>query len=811
MLDENIARRVKDALFAQKYNLLLGSGVSLDSQDKNGRPLLGAEDLRKNLCSLTNAKESSPLWRVSGLLDKSQIAKHITAEYFGCKAGPTVKAITQFSWRTAYTLNIDDALEDAYEGCATRLQKIIPINYNKDYETYRNPQDLPVVHLHGFSRLPDDGYVFSINEYAGIQRGLNPWVHSLSGLIISEPFIIAGTSLFEPDLEFFLAHRPSNANILSRAPSILIEPYPDAGTKKDCERLNLILVESTFHEFLKWMESSFGPPPTPLSLREPQHKPRTIGGVSSHSSVAFWSDFEFIYATENNSDYGHTTPSAFMFGRAPTWEDISKGLDIPLKSQLEIIDEIRRWHSFDDENQFICLSGLAGSGKSTTIRRIAFEVSAHGIQSFYLKSTGGFDAESAIEFLLSVADPIIVFTDSLAEHGEQLLSVVDRLSPQKRVCVLGGERKYRMKFILDVFENEKIKIFDSKRWDLGETEELIKRYVDAGIIGNPDAINAPRKLALDLLSNTTAEAVCRILNDFRPLSVIARSLWNDTIKAGRTAYLMVAISYYCNSSGVRNDIISSGYEAELIRDLTWDDAPLKIVENPDDSNYLVPGSAVLSTLLVHEMVRERPLFLLDIAADLANLLSPFVTRNTIKQRTAEARLAGRLFDADGVLADLLQDNMAIFYEKTNDRWKWNSRYWEQRALFISTSDRSLAIRHARHAVSIERHPFPMTTLAKILFSSSTDSIPPRSDHFNEAFSLMEDTLRIESKWDRGKTTKAYHAILEGSWNYINNEGGISHQQKKSLLKIIADAKNIWPDSENISLLSANIENHLSEI
>ena len=810
MLDENISKRVKDALFAQKYNLLLGSGVSLDSQDKNGKPLLGTEDLRKSLCVLTNAKESSPLWRVTGLLNKSQIAKHITAQYLGCKAGPTVKAITHFAWRTAYTLNIDDALEDAYEECPTRLQKVIPVNYNKDYETYRNPQDLPLIHLHGSSRFPDDGYVFSINEYAGIQRGLNPWVHSLSGLIISEPFIIAGTSLFEPDLEFFLAHRPSNANILSRAPSILVEPYPDAGTRKDCERLNLILVESTLHEFLEWMDASFGPSPTPLSLREPQHKPRTIGAISSHSSVAFWSDFEFIHTGDSN-DSSNGTPSAFMFGRAPTWEDISNRLDIPLKSQLEMIDEIRRWQSTNDENQFICLSGLAGSGKSTTIRRISIEISTHQMQSFYLKSTGGFDAESAIEFLLTVADPIMLVTDSLAEHGEQLLSVFKRLSPLKRICVFGAERKYRMKFISDVFENEKIKIFESKKWYSEEIEELIKRYVSAGIIGNADAISAPRKLALDLMNNTTAEAVCRILNDFRPLSLIARSLWNDTVKAGRTAYLMVAISYYCTSCGVRSDIISSAYESELIRDLTWNDAPLRIVENPDDDNYLIPGSAVLSTLLVHEMVRERSLFLLDIAADLANLLSPFVTRNTIKQRTAEARLAGRLFDADGVLADLLRGEMIVFYEKTYDRWKWNSRYWEQRALFISTSDRSLAVRHARHAVSIERHPFPMTTLAKILFSSSTDSDPPRSDQFNEAFSLMEDALRIESKCDREKTTKAYHAILEGTWNYINNGGGISHQQKKSIRKVIAETKFYFPNNEYTYSLAENIDKHLGEI
>lgn len=246
----------------------------------------------------------------------------------------------------------------------------------------------------------------------------------------------------------------------------------------------------------------------------------------------------------------------------------------------------------------------------------------------------------------------------------------------------------------------------------------------------------------------------------------------------------------------------------LSKELTWDDAPLRVIENPDDDSYLIPGNALLSSLLVQEMKRSRSQFLMDIAVDLANSLSPFVTRITIQQRTTEARLAGRLFDADGVMADLLQEEMNNFYEGTYEKWKWNSRYWEQRALYVSKYDRDLAVRHARHAVSIERHPFPMTTLAQILFTSSSDRDPPDASMFNEAFALMEETLRIESRWERGKTSKAYNALLDGTSNHLKNSGRITLSQEKQLRKRISEARELFPSNESMQSLAASIDDML---
>lgn len=788
MLDPNVVDRVRNALFAQKYNLLVGAGVSLDSLDRHNKPLLSAEDLRQNLCKLTGSRDTSPLWRVAGLLTPQQIEDHLTRPYLGCRAGPTVRALTRFAWKTAFTLNIDDALENAYETNTGRLQTIVPVNYTREYETFRNPQELPLIHLHGFVRNPDDRYVFSLQEYATLQRGLNPWVHTLSGLIVSEPFVIAGTALFEPDLEYFFSHRASKADILARAPSILVEPSPDAGTRRDCERLGLVLVQAKLEEFLSWLIVQFGIPPTPLALREPLRRPQVVAQSPVHTSVAFWSDFDFVSPPSADPAKLGGIPSAFLFGRQPTWEDIDKKLDVPLHGQLQLIDEVRRWQASDDDNQVVCLSGRAGSGKTTTIRRVASELATRDLQVFYVKARGGIDIDSATSFISSVVDPLVIATDSFAEHGDQLVDLMKEIGKKKRVCILAAERQYRMGLVRDLLEDTPHKLISTEQWRVDERTELVRRYTTYGLVGNADAVSNPRSFANQLADDTVAEAVCRILNDFRPLRVIVRSLWNDTIQSGRAAYLVTALAYYCHPVGIRRDVVLSMCPEDLLSDLAAHEAPLRVVPLADDDAYLVPGNPTLAALLVEEMSRLKPMRLLEIAVQLANSLAPFVTRHTIKQRTTEARLAGRLFDADGVLPELLKEKFDDFYDLTLDQWKWNSRYWEQRALHISERDRPLAIQHARHAVAIERHPFPMTTLAKVLFSAATDENPVRHDYFKEALALMEETLRIEAQWERGRTRKAYWTLFDGTLEYLQAGGRLTVHQVQVINRAIGDSQ-----------------------
>jgi len=659
--------------------------------------------------------------------------------------------------------------------------------------------------------MPEDGYVFSMQEYAQIQRGLNPWVNLLSSLIVSEPFVIAGTSLFEPDLEYFFAHRSTKSEVVSRAPSILVEPNPDAGTEQDCARLGLILVRATLVEFVEWILAEFGPAPTPLAIREPQAQPRLVRKPSRFTATAFWTDFHHVSPSEFASSPGSEAPlSAFLLGRPPAWEDIATKVDIPLQSQLELSDECRRWLASEGPRLVICLHGLAGSGKSTSIRRVGYELAGPDFQVFSLKARDGLDIDSAVEYLELVCDPILLVVDSLAEASEDLSVLLGRLRKSKRVLVLAAERDYRRRYIEDTLECDTVTYIDVKKWRKQERVALIENYVRHGLAGTEGALLNPARYAGEIDGCIIAEAVCRILNDFRPLKVIARSLWNDSDSDDRSAYLAVAITHYCYPQGNRRSVIASAFTDSFISAITSKSVPLKIVAHPDDAEFLIPANGTLAALLVEDLSRHKPEVLLRGFVQLGKALAPFVTRSAIRQHTAEARLAGRLFDADGVVRKLLRDYGDAFYKQTQELWKWNSRYWEQRALYTFSSDQGIALQYARHAVAVERHPFPMTTLSKILFAlSRTDSLM-KAEQFAEALDLMRETFRIESGWERGKTRTAYWILFDGVLGYFDAGGILQEKQKSWVAKAAQEAIAAFGADRDPGAQAAAVQTALSK-
>ena len=162
---------------------------------------------------------------------------------------------------------------------------------------------------------------------------MNPWMHLLSEILATEPFIIAGTSLDEPDLEYYLSYRNTTTPRRGRGPSLLIEPHPNALTEADCVRHNLFLVKATFEEFLQWLRKEYPLPPTVSQLLIPQTAKLFGDTLQPSQRLRFYSDFQPLTASEEPlSDQ----PSRFLAGREPSWEDINRHIDVERKDNASI-------------------------------------------------------------------------------------------------------------------------------------------------------------------------------------------------------------------------------------------------------------------------------------------------------------------------------------------------------------------------------------------------------------------------------------------------------------------------------------------
>ena len=229
MLDKELIGSFRHTLFAGKYNLLLGSGVSLSSRDRNGAFLRGTEKLRQDICELTGARAGTSLSRAYSLLTEQQRRAELIDRYSNCQPGEELFPLHKCLWKRIFTFNIDDVIESLYCDAGETAQKLTTFNFDSPFEPDTDVSELQCIHLHGYAREPEKGFVFSHNEYARILQGNNPWMMLLSEILPCESFVIAGASLNEVDLEYYLARRTSSSPRRGRGPSLLVEPNPGCG------------------------------------------------------------------------------------------------------------------------------------------------------------------------------------------------------------------------------------------------------------------------------------------------------------------------------------------------------------------------------------------------------------------------------------------------------------------------------------------------------------------------------------------------------------------------------------------------------
>jgi len=761
------------------YNLLLGSGVTLDSQNSCGQNLPNTEKLQRELCRIVGVSEMTPLTRVSAHLSDEQRLKALTQPFSNCIPGPSLQHVPLFVWRTLFTFNIDDVLENLYADNKKRKQTLIPVNFDEPFQTAQNKSELLAIHLHGWVRKPDVGYVFSTSDYARIISSLNPWMHTLSEILSTEPFIIAGTSLNEVDLEYYLSHRTSATPRRGRGPSLLIHPNPDIVTKADCDQYGLLLVPATFAEFMEWLHSEFPSPPNIIDLVVPSTSNMFSRQPKPEQLIEFFSDFELVKPLDLPLP---AVPSKFMYGREPEWRDLDEHLDIERRDNSLLVEDIKQRlaSKFAEEGQVVIILDEAGTGKTTTIKRVGHDLALSGITVLSVCTTSRISTETAKECLKHISTKVLLLVDGIADHVEQVVELLEEPDVASKTIVLGSERAYRRDYLDVIFG---IKPFAPQKLhplSTAECGQLLERYRSLGLVGRPDAIRQPAAFARQILGDPVAIAVCRIMNDFHPLERIITSLWDASSPKDRLLYLCVALSEHCHKVGIPYSVLQTiAGPREPIRPLFDFAKPLNLAESPVDDDYVLAANSILAERILLRAVPNDPETLFSAFELTARALAPHVNRNAIMRRSPEARLSGRLFDYDKIVKPLLGSLAERFYVSVQHDWEWNSRYWEQRALLAAETDLQSAIQHARHAVAIELHPFPLTTLAKLLLKEMEADPAKFVSSYSEAFAKLTQAIGMEHGRSR-VTVHPFVLLLDGTARYIELGGKLTAEKRKAI-------------------------------
>ena len=699
-LTPELLRAIKGTLLSGGYSLLLGAGVSRDSRNGVG-PLPSGDELRNTLIGLKKLKPSSNLARAYQALTQGDIDTHITDRFIKCSAGPSLLQIPNFNWRRIYTLNVDDALEAAYQ-TKPGHQSPVPLTHLSPYMDATDVDVIQIVHVHGWVGCAEDGYVFSLPEYANVMGPGNPWTSTLAHTIASEPFIIAGTSLDEPDLEYFLAGRRSEGARKDRGPSFLIEPSPDAATQKECDRHGLILYQGSFQEFLEELDEGIPSRPLPANASSELSAALFNTAPSKRELTIFSRDFLYVVAQQGRDDADYS----FYVGRHPTRNDIALGRDVSRESTLALKARIRDLIGAADlAANFLVVDDNAGAGKTTIGARTMFDLAGEGFHVFEYRSLSTPNLDICARVLNEFGHRAILFCDNFADHVAAFVELQQRIDANK-FLIVGVERSYRVNHIKQTLAGARFVQFTPKQFTEAEARDLVIAMDKYGLTSAKDLA----RHAADLAKDPIAIAVCRAMSDFRPVEDIINSLLKDADGDRIERYSACALAAYCYKVGLAHSVLSAAFDVEdLARQLTPRDMLPLTFSDIDSRDYVIPMNPTLGLRVLRQVAVVAPNTLYDVYCRIGANIAPYVNRLTIRRRTPEARLAQRLFNYDDVVSEFIPNKSEQFYLAMKRFWEWNSRYWEQFALLKLDKFRNAtgqnrldllaqSISHARHAI-----------------------------------------------------------------------------------------------------------------
>jgi hypothetical protein len=287
-----------------------------------------------------------------------------------------------------------------------------------------------------------------------------------------------------------------------------------------------------------------------------------------------------------------------------------------------------------------------------------------------------------------------------------------------------GKLGSRSNYLLQTLAGNAHDRFTLKPFSASEAKELILKMDGHGLTSSK-----PDKLAeqsAEIAKDPIAIGVCRIMNNFKPVEDIIRSLILDADTDRISRYIGCALASYCYRAGIAYPILSAAFNAiGLQQQLSNRDMLPLSFSDLDTKEYVIPTNPLLAQRVLREVSDNDPDLMFEVYCAIGAHLAPYVNRSAVQKRTPEARLSGRLFDYDDVVSEFISSKSEAFYLAMKKFWDWNSRYWEQFALlkldkFINSNqpDRfdqlSQAISHAKHAIQLERHPLGLTTLGRIL-------------------------------------------------------------------------------------------------
>ena len=417
--------------------LFTGAGFSCSAPAVDGQNLPLASDLRIPLWSLAFPGESAD--DSSSLPDIFQIALDRDAAavraLFDRSLRADPRAVPEFyriwfsaPWSRIYTINVDDLDEVVQVGAPLPVDITSISALSDDSPPLRAP--LLSVHLNG--RTADfPNVTFSSEQYGRrtASSAADIWMGKFVADFETAPFLFVGTQLDEPTFWHHLAvrgFRRSGAREL-RPKAYLVSPTLPVARAAVLKSLNIVHFRMGVREFAELVLAD-------LSTEQELGR-KALGGRNARNGAAAISVAPLASVRSGDSS---ADPADYLLGREPNWSDISAGFAVEREFEAGLLARAREL-----DGGVLFITGTAGSGKSSTLMRLALSMDAEGRRVSVL--TPNEISVGKLRRAVQSARPDVLVVDDVDVFGPSASTLLEGIAADSpETVVLAAARNSRL-------------------------------------------------------------------------------------------------------------------------------------------------------------------------------------------------------------------------------------------------------------------------------------------------------------------------------------------------------------------------------
>ncbi|MBI3089661.1 MAG: SIR2 family protein [Candidatus Tectomicrobia bacterium] len=433
------------AVIDQSAVLFLGAGASFGAQHPAGAIIPSAELLKNELCDkflggkLKNRSLSHVAEMCISETDLLSVQSFIRDKFLPFEPADHHLIIPCFYWHAIVTTNYDLILERAYAKEKTPKQTLVPFikdGQKIDTTLKKTIKPVPFIKLHGSIDKIDDSeipLILSKEQYVRHSGNRKRLFSTFQQYGYEFPIIFCGYSIDDQHIQTILFDLTDSG--INRPRYYVVSPDLDDVEQRYWATHRITCLRATSEDFLVALEKAI-----------PEHKraiPVSLGGgtesVRTFQKISGASESEglrlFLSADVDHVRSGMATsgkePKHFYIGADTGWRPIESDLDVRRRITDNIIvdailaDEKDRQRLVD----LHVIKGPAGHGKTTTLRRVAWEASVSFSKlCLFVKEEGAIRIDQLKELWDLTQERIFLFVDRAALRVDDILSVIGSLA-----------------------------------------------------------------------------------------------------------------------------------------------------------------------------------------------------------------------------------------------------------------------------------------------------------------------------------------------------------------------------------------------